>query len=474
MPPASIRAMPSVIACAIVLLAAIPAWGAMSWEVVRDPADGAPVLTTAWYVPDAVRPGSRLPAILLFHGGEHHASAGDGDDREYVEEMLKVLRRNRAEDGWILIAPHSPGRGWRWDVQRPEVLADLRRLSAWMFAALPVDARRVYYIGRSNGGASAGPVAIDQPGLYAGLMPWTGGPESDFAAVDPARFPDYYLVASAGEEPGWHAQIIDRLLAIRGRGIRAIYHQPEGLTHLSVHQRADLYDDGLRWFSGLRSKVVPPPPADRELLGRLLLRSPIALSAAELSEVERIGGAEGQAVLVAGLAAADPDLRRRCADSLGRCVAVPSATAALIAAMADADPGVRSAVAAALGWQAHWRDLAAQSALCRLAGDRTRASADRRAALDALYGALMPDQAGAGGIAIDLDARPVNVEEGRILWTWGDVLADADPGLRRAAAAGLLAFGADLAGYDPDGGPPPDDRLAATAAWLARRCGDRP
>lgn len=447
------------------LLAICPLAAAVSWEVVRDPQDGQPVFTTAYSVP-AVPAGVRLPAIIAFHGGEHHVSQGDGDDREYVEEMQKAVDRVGDVGPWILIAPQSPGRGWRWDVQRPEVLRDLRRFTAWMLATLPVDPRRICYIGRSNGGASAGPIALDQPALYAGLMPWTGGPEADFTGIDPARFPDFYLVASAGEEAGWHAQIIDRLRALRGQGVRAIYRQPEGQTHISVHQRTDIYDDGLRWFAAVRNRSVAPPEADRALLARLAERRPLALTAGELAEVERIGGAEAQVLLRAGLAGEDAALRLACLAACTRTIAVPETTAALAAAARAAEPAQRQAAIRALGVQGHWRDLAAQAALCALAADRTAPADARRAALEATYAVLALDQAAVGGIAIDPGPLAVNVEETAILRAWAAVLEERDPQLGRIAAAGLAAFGADLAGWAPGDAPP-----AGLAAWLQQRIG---
>lgn len=402
---------------------------------VRVAETGEPIFTVSTYEP-AVVSGRPRALLLAFHGGEEHRDVGDGAERTYRDELQTLLQQAGVGDQFVVVVPHSPGRGWRWDAPRFEVQVKLRALTQWAFGRYSIDPRRVYYIGRSNGGASSGPIMLGQPGLFAALFAWTGGPEGGFDGINPQTSPEWYLVASGGEVPIWAEQIIGNLHKLEARGLQVIYHEPQGYTHGSVHERTDIYADGFRWFLALRNKAVPPPPAAQSFLNALAARTPFRLGSGEIEEVERIGGAEAGRVVGLALRSSDVTSRLAAADSCTRVIYGAGVWEDLVARASDADTTVRLKAIEALGVHARWRYFDALERLSAIALDRTRPEADRLAAIRALDFAVLLD--GAHGLALDYPQRELNLRPTRALWTWIDLLLTDDaPELRRSSAAAL-------------------------------------
>lgn len=440
--------------------------------VVRVATTGAEIFTVSTHEPAAV-PGRPQALLLAFHGGENHQDPGNGAERIYRDQLKELLEKAGLADHFIVVAPHSPGRGWRWDAPRFEVQTKLRTLTEWAFNRYSIDPRRVYYTGRSNGGASSGPITLGQPGLFAALFPWTGAPEGGLDGIDPATAPDWYVVASGGEVPVWANDIISHVHKLESRGLHVVYREPQGFTHSSVHQREDIYADGFKWFTALRNKAVPPPAAAQRLLDELAARSSFRLTAKEIEALEEIGGVEAGRVIRLALRSADAALRRAGAASCARLIYGAEVWEELVALAADADAEVRLKVIEAFGVHARWRYFDALERLSAIALARTNAGADRLAAIQALDFAVRLDAA--HGLALDYPQRELNLRPTRALWTWIQLLDDDAIELRHASANALdRYYPGNTFGYAA-GLDAPARRLAARQweEWGLRALGEK-
>ena len=108
---------------------------------------------------------SRIPLILFLHGG----GESGGDPRRILGLGLpKLIEAGRNYPAFVA-SPHNPGETKFWDDVRLVKLVDS------LTRQHPIDHRRIYLTGLSRGGYGAWRAAIQNPNLFAAVVPIAGG-----------------------------------------------------------------------------------------------------------------------------------------------------------------------------------------------------------------------------------------------------------------------------------------------------------
>lgn len=127
---------------------------------------------------EAARPGARLPLVIVLHGG--------GGDAANAEKMTGFTAKARRE-GFIVVYPEGTSRfGDRlltWNAghccayamkNRVDDVGFIRALIAELERHFPIDSRRVYATGMSNGAMMAHRLGIELPDRIAAIAPVVG------------------------------------------------------------------------------------------------------------------------------------------------------------------------------------------------------------------------------------------------------------------------------------------------------------
>lgn len=116
------------------------------------------------HLPAGYRPGSPLPLVISIHGFA-----------DWPAHQMNMSRWNDLADreGFVVVYPMGTGFPRRWNIRsRAEAQADLaflRALIARLQAQYPLDARRIYVNGLSNGGGMSVAAACEMPGQLAAV-----------------------------------------------------------------------------------------------------------------------------------------------------------------------------------------------------------------------------------------------------------------------------------------------------------------
>jgi polyhydroxybutyrate depolymerase len=121
------------------------------------------------HLPPSHRPGEPIPLLLVFHGGGGTAS----NIAEHTRLSLAATPR-----GYAVVYPDGVNGHWS-DGRAARAGADdvgfVRLLLDSLRRELPVDPRRVFATGLSNGAAMAFRLVCDLPGTFAAIAPVAGG-----------------------------------------------------------------------------------------------------------------------------------------------------------------------------------------------------------------------------------------------------------------------------------------------------------
>ena len=223
---------PGLAAAAVLLGTAVaagepPAESGRRHVLVRDDASG---LQYWWYEPPAdavaaeptVGPaatGGRLPLLIFLHGG----GESGGDPARVLDHGLPNTIEGGVSPPMFVAAPHNPGAQKFWDDTKIAALA--RSLAA----EHPVDPRRIYLTGLSRGGYGAWRCVLQDPDLYAAVVPIAGGGYPPYAFRIP-HVPIWAFHGGADEiiPPN---ESTDMVAAIRARGGNAKVTVYPGVGH---------------------------------------------------------------------------------------------------------------------------------------------------------------------------------------------------------------------------------------------------
>ena len=133
--------------------------------------------TFVYHVPAAL--GPQVPLILVFHG---HYMTG--------EQQSKMTHLDPVADarGFIVVYPNGIRRGWEDGRQNKGVddLGFLHAMIAWFLKQYPIDRKRIYVTGFSNGATFSEVVGCTQANTIAAIAPVSGPMSAD---IEPTCHP---------------------------------------------------------------------------------------------------------------------------------------------------------------------------------------------------------------------------------------------------------------------------------------------
>jgi len=428
---------------------------------ITDPANGDVIMRVAMQVPEQLPTEKHLGLIVLFHGARGH-------ENNYIGLTVTALRRIGLLDKYVVISGKSKGPGWTTDDDAPVL-----RIIRWAKETYPIDSRRVFVFGSSNGAAYVGRFGSAHQELIAGVVGYCGNYRFAPALKErpAATRNEWYFVHGGKDRPQNSRRACDELKAA---GYRYVFRQMDGYGHTDIwdsigHPNSDkadaVRDDWLLWMHAMRHKEIAPTAEDKKSLqlNMALLRTATpGDSALNWNEVERIGGEPGGAFLLEALASSIADVRAAAARTTERTLYTPAVTKRLIELLRDGSEDVRAAVIRGLSRAANWRSAEAQTALLRIALAADATLGDRLRVVEAVGAASRLPLLG-------------NCEDGSLIWTLVRLLDDDNEKVRGAAFAALKPNVADTFAYNPD--QPAAERKAAVEqwrSWCQKICGPAP
>jgi predicted esterase len=417
---------------------------------ITDPAKGDVIMKCAVHAPAKLPEQKTLALLILFHGFR-------GNENNYIGRTIESLKKTGLIDRYVVVSGKSKGPGWTTDDDEPVL-----RIIDWAGKTYPIDKRRVFIFGSSNGAAYLGRFGWEHQDILAGAVGYCGGYKfaKPIVVDKPAeKALEWYFVHGSKDNPKNSRRAADEL---EKKGYRTIFRQMDGYGHTDIWDSgghpntkdADaVREDWLQWTYALRHKVIAPSDAEKKTLiaaAAKLNKGPLAEVKDLLAEVARIGGPPAASAIRGALGSADADVRAAAAVTCETTFYSPTVIEKLTTMLRDESEPVRRAAIRGLGSAAVWRYANAQKALCDVARAAARPEGDRTAAIAALGRTVKTVLLG-------------NFEDELPVWTLVRLLEDGNSAVRMAAFAALKDGTADTFGYNTEGAE--DDRKAAAAKW---------
>jgi predicted esterase len=425
-----------------------------------------PLLRVNMWVPKAAVPSpvKTLGLLLVFHGM-------NGNEGNYYGGTLECLRRLKLDEQYVMIAGKSKGPGWTLEDDGPI----MKRVIEWAKEVYPVDPRRIYIWGSSNGAGFIGRFGWANQDLVAAAVGYCGG--YNFQANPKPENPadtrlEWFFVHGGNDNPQNSGNAGKQLGAL---GYRYVFRQLDGYGHTDIwdgqgHPDMTVVnacrDDYMLWLHAIRHKTIELPKKDQEWLEKFekpgTAESMLGSKAAFLN-LQRIGGPQAGAAILLGLRAKSAGIRASAAESCAVMSYGKAVNDELVKLLEDENDRVQQSALRALGQAAVWHHPEAIEALCAKAlpppdGKKVDLAA-RLVAIDGLSRAAKPASLG-------------NFEDKRLWWTLVRLLDDEDPKVRAMSFAALQPCVKDGFGYVP--AKLPDQRKDASAkwvAWVTQKCG---
>ncbi|MEX0718015.1 MAG: hypothetical protein WD066_15585 [Planctomycetaceae bacterium] len=206
-----------------------------------------------------------------------------------------------------MIGGKSKGEGWTTADDEPVL-----RVIEWAKQYYPIDPRRVFLFGGSNGAAYVGRFGPEHQDQIAGVIAYCGGYRFDpklFDAKDPAATKtEWYFVHGGNDNPQKSRRACDFL---KERGYRYVFRQMDGYGHTDIwtgnghpdrRDAEEVREDWLQWAAALRHKELPLSEAQQRELNRVreIVEGDGSIAAPFAGPAMRIGGPQtGDAILPA-------------------------------------------------------------------------------------------------------------------------------------------------------------------------------
>lgn len=427
-----------------------------------DPVKSDIMMRVALQAPENVPAQKHLGLLFLFHGYQ-------GNEGNYIGLTVAALKRLNLGEQYVVISGKSKGPGWTTEDDE-RVL----RVVGWAKQHYPIDSRRIFIFGSSNGAAFVGRFGSEHQELVAGVVGYCGAYKFAKAikVEEPARTRnEWYFVHGSKDNP----QNSRRACAeLKSHGYRYVFRQMDGYGHTDIwdsrghpdSQAADaVRDDWLLWLHALRHKEIAPADDEQKSLASVddkLKAGTVEEPDKAFAETARIGGPPAAKVILEAFASGDAKVRAAAALTAERTAYGVDVVDRLAALLEDKTAAVRHAALKALGAAANWRYAQAQTALARLARNKDATLADRVQAVEAL------------GKAARL-ALLGNFEDAAIIWALVLSLDDEQQPIRAAAFAALEKDVSDTFAYKPElADAERKAPLAKWHAWCTEKCGPIP
>lgn len=428
---------------------------------ITDPATGEIMMRVAMQVPDKLPGEKRLGLLFLFHGFRGH-------ENNYIGLTVESLKRLHLLDQYVVISGKSKGPGWTTADD-----ASVLRVMSWAKATYPIDPRRVFVFGSSNGAAYVGRFGSAHQELIAGAVSYCGDYKFEPGLKErPIELRnEWYFVHGSKDRP----QNSRRACAtLKDLGYRYIFRQMDGYGHTDIWDsighpektQADaVRDDWILWLHALRHKEIVPTPAEQHTLAVLEEKLPTAKAGdvgPRLNEAARIGGAPAARAIVRALTSADASIRAIAAKTTEQTLFDNQVIARLIQLLGDESAEVRNAAVGGLASAANFRNADAQIALSQRALASDAPLDDRLLAIAALGRASRLPLLG-------------NCEDGVLVWSLVLLLDDSNQRIREAALAMLEKHVPSTFGYKVElTGPQRSIAIEQWKQWCREKCGPAP
>jgi hypothetical protein len=414
-------------------------------------------------------PEEKVLGLLVLHHGFR------GNEGNYFPGTVEALKRLGLTEHYVVIAGKSKGEGWTPADDEAEL-----RLHAWAKKTYPIDPRRVYIFGSSNGAAYVGRFGWEHQDILAAVVGYCGSynfsqqpanlpkappPQGPMSAAETKT--EWYFVHGGDDSPQNSRRGCDEL---KQKGYRYVFRQLDGYGHTDIwdgngHPDRKLVDavrdDWISWIHALRHKEIAPAPDEKKALSSLTSKvktEKLDTLGAAIAEIARIGGAPGGKIIGNAYDSPDAEVRAAAVATGEKTLYARENVLELVKLLRDKSEAVKQAAVKGLGVAANYRYAEAQDALIRTARSRNTPAEERVRAVEAL----------ARAVALCL---PGNFEDKLLVWTLVLLLDDDDQKVREAAFA-VLKEAVKESGYDPAG--PSADRKAAVAkfrTWCTQKCG---
>jgi len=433
-----------------------PITGAFHGDI-KDPVKKDVLMKVAMQAPSKLPEQKTLGLIILHHGM-------NGNEMNYYGGAVDCAKRLGLTDQYVIVAGKSRGPGWTPQDDEYEL-----RLIAWFKETYPIDPRRVYIWGSSNGGAHVGRFGWQHQELFAAVCGYCGSYNFQQPPENMKKLPpppavaegktEWYFVHGGNDGPEKSGNAAKEL---HSKGYRVIFRKLDGYGHTDIwdgngHPDKVLVDavrdDWFLWMHSLRHKEIAPTKDERAELSTMAGKVKIEKADGMkpiLAEISRIGGAPGGKLNDAAMESADPEVRALSAGTTERTLYSKESVAELQKLLKDKSDDVRQAALRGLGTAANFRYAEAQEALIHVARSKNTPAPERLSAIEGL------------GRTVKL-MLPGNFEDRMVVWTLVLLLDDDDVKIREAAFATLEKGVKDTFEYKPDA--PAADRKGPVARW---------
>jgi dienelactone hydrolase len=398
-------------------------------DELKHPTTKAFIMKYLMWAPDKLPEKKHLGLLVCFHG-----FTGNETHFTFAYESLKAAG---LADHYVVISLKSKGAGWAKEDE-----SDVLKTIDWVKSVYPIDQRRVFIWGMSNGGWMVSDFGGKHQDLIAGIARYCGYPPTAPTVKDAATTQtEYYLVHGDADTSVGVDGSRNLRRSLQGLGYKYVYREIDGGEHVNILDHKEVREDVCRWMDALRHKQIPLSVEEEKFLKGLTdtKKADAALKKPDTwGELLRIGGMPAGQIVGRAFKAESPTVRENAALACTQGVFAGDQTVAgLIDLLDDKNSGVRLAAIKALGVFANWRYEPAQMALGKLAL-KPKGPLDERGAATL----LLADAAQMPMLGNFDDDMPV-------FQALLALMNDDAKSLREAAFAPLLAVVKDGLGYDP-------------------------
>lgn len=422
----------------------------------KDPKTKALIMRYVMAAPEKLPAQRHLGLIVQFHGMR-------GNETNLQNGVVESLQRLKLTGQYVVMGGKARGEGW--------TAGDddfLLKWIAWAKETYPIDPRRVFLVGISNGGWMVKRFGWAHQDLFAGVAPYCGGgnrfenpsgaqpklPKPGVPGGPADTRTEWYLVHGDADKEVNVESSRSSCADLKQRGYRYVYRELATKEHNNIWPVAEVRDDVFAWMHALRHKEIAVSADEK----KALVGFGGKVETASFDEVSRIGGSPGGRILGKAFdkgAEVKLPAAATCEMTLyGREVVLE-----LVKLLQDKSEEVKAAAFTGLSVAANWRYEEAQGALGRLASSKSKPVADRASAIKALARAVRLAILG-------------NFEDKHLFWTLVLLLDDDAQEVRSAAFEALEKAVQGGFEYKPD--LPSTERKTAVGkwkSWCTQKCG---
>jgi poly(3-hydroxybutyrate) depolymerase len=218
---------------------------------LKNPLKGGEVMRYHLYAPATLPEKPVLGLIVCFHGT-------GGDENGMSGMAHEALVETAAAAGYVVAGGKSLGNAWGTGDE-----ANVLQFVDWLVTVYPIDRRRLFTWGHSNGGWMSSYFASHHADRFAGLVRWAG-----YGADQPSKpgqSLEYYLV-HGDMDPSVKVEQSRTLRDQLRRPGHYVYRELKGADHGSLLGFKSVRDDAARWLDAIRHPDIPLGADELKLL----------------------------------------------------------------------------------------------------------------------------------------------------------------------------------------------------------------